>query len=324
MGRRKGNPVHGWLNVDKPADMTSTEVVGALRRLLNAKKAGHAGTLDPLATGILPIAFGEATKTVPYVQESPKVYSFTVAWGEARDTDDREGQVTESSDHIPDSDAIDAVLPGFVGEIEQTPPRYSAVKVDGERAYDLARAGEDLHLASRPATVYSLEQESAVGSGDAAQTAFIVRCGRGFYVRALARDLGLRLGTFGHVAQLRRTAVGPFTEATAVPFGDLMAAGHDAVLTTHLLPVETALDDIPALALTDEEACRLRNGQPVALLRRQDRARLEAFRTERAAVADALADSGLADTALVTASGRPVALVRVDGVALKPVRVLNL
>ena len=320
MGRRRsGHAINGWLNIDKAEDVTSTEVVNAIKRLLKPRKVGHAGTLDPIATGVLPIALGEATKTVPYVQDAGKTYRFTVRWGERRNTDDREGEVTARSGSRPDPAAIEAVLASFTGDIQQVPPQFSAVKVQGERAYDLARAGESLTLASRPATVYSL---ALVDVADGDHASFTVRSGKGFYVRALARDLGEKLGCYGHVTELERVAVGGFHLANAVSSDDLMAMGHDIVLSRYLLPVETALDDIPALALTDQEACQLRNGQPVALLRRQDRDRLERFRADRdRALADT--DDDAADRALATCQGRPIAIVAVEGASMKPVRILH-
>jgi len=315
MGRqrkRKGEAVHGWLNIDKAADMTSTEVVGRIRRLLSPQKVGHAGTLDPLATGDLPLALGEATKTVPYVQDAEKLYRFTVRWGEQRDTDDSEGTVLAEIAARPDRAAIEAALPRFIGRIEQTPPQFSAIKVKGERAYDLARAGETVALASRPVDVYEL---ALVELADTAHATFEISSCRGFYVRSLARDLGEMLGCLGHISALGRVAVGGFHAEEAVTLDELMALGHDGAISRYLLPVETALDDIPALAMTDQEACHLRNGQPVALLRRQDRERLDRLR----------ADGGETDgeAALATCHGRPVAIVAVDGASVRPVRILH-
>ncbi len=310
--RRKGRPINGWLNIDKARGLTSTEVVSRIKRLLNPQKVGHAGTLDPLATGVLPLALGEATKTVPYVQDAEKLYRFTVRWGEARDTDDSEGTIIATSDDRPGRDEIEAVLPGFVGCIDQVPPQFSAIKVQGERAYDLARAGETVTLASRPVDVYKLD---LVEISDTDHATFEISSGRGFYVRSLARDLGRHFGCHGHISALRRVAVGGFHAQDAVTLDELMALGHDGAISNHLLPVETALDDIPALALTDQEACHLRNGQPVTLLRRQDRERLDRLRQD--------GEDGGGDAALATCQGRPVAIVAVDGASVRPVRILH-
>ncbi len=301
--KRRGNPVDGWLVIDKPAGMTSTQVVGAVRRLLNAAKAGHAGTLDPLATGVLPIALGRATKTIPHLALRPKVYRFTLRWGESRTTDDAEGAVTATSDLRPDKAAILVALPRFTGAITQVPPDYSAVKVRGERAYDLAREGEVLELTARTVTVYRFE---LLSMPDRDHAEFLVECGSGTYMRGLARDLARVLGTVGHVAALRRLQVGPFAETGAISLDKLRDLGH---IPPPITPVETVLDDIPALAVTGAEANRLRSGQSIALLRRADLERLE----------------GLEDGAelCVMADGRAVALAKRDGATVRPVRLLN-
>lgn len=305
--RRKGLPVNGWFNLDKPAGMTSAACVNAVRRATGAAKLGHAGTLDPSATGILPIALGEATKTMPYVTDSAKRYTFTVNWGERRDTDDADGAVVKTSEARPDRDAILAALPAFIGRIEQVPPAYSAIKVDGERAYSKARAGEDVTLEARRIEIHAFELIDVIDEGRAR---FAVQSGKGAYMRALARDLAVALGTCGHLSELRRTAVGPFAEDAAISLEMLQELGHSAAASTHLLPIETALDGIPALALSDREAERLRNGQAVPVLRPQDR--------ERIATAG---DDGIV---LALEAETPVALVRVDGIQVRPVRVLNL
>jgi len=267
MGRRKkGLDISGWLILDKPTDMTSTQAVGAVRRLFDAKKAGHAGTLDPLATGILPIALGEATKTVPFAQDGDKLYRFTIKWGERTDTLDREGEVIATSDVRPDRDAIENALPDFVGDIEQIPPKYSAIRIDGARAYDLARAGEEVEMVARPVTVHSL---TLMDAPEADLAVFEMRCGKGTYVRSMARDLAHKLRSEGHVAALRRIEVGPFDEADAVTLDELTEMAHKGRALEGLLPVETALDDIPALAVTDEEASFLKQGRPIVLLPRQ-------------------------------------------------------
>lgn len=278
----RGRVLNGWLNIDKPLGLTSTQVVGRVRRLTQAAKIGHGGTLDPLASGVLPIALGEATKTIPFIMDGEKVYAFTVRWGEARSTDDREGVVTATSDRRPSAAEIAAVLPRFIGEIEQTPPVYSAIKIDGERAYDLARAGADVAMKSRRVTIRALEpiENNSEFSGPD-YGSFRVTCGKGTYVRSLARDLALALGTVGHVAALRRLRVGPFRTADfdgangpgcgsdpgerAISLDKLADLVHIAPPENSLLPVETALDGIPALAVTGSEAERLRTGQTLRL-----------------------------------------------------------
>jgi tRNA pseudouridine55 synthase len=305
--RRKGQPVNGWVVLDKPLGMTSTQAVAAVRRLFDAAKAGHGGTLDPLATGILPIALGEATKTVSYVMSGRKIYRFTVRWGEARSTDDAEGPVTARSDRRPSLAEIEAVLPRFQGQINQTPPAFSAIKVEGERAYDLARAGEAVDLAPR---LVWIERLTLLRQLDADHAEFEAVTGKGVYMRSLARDLALALGTVGHVSALRRIAVGPFTESQAISLESLKALGHIPPASGQLLPVEAALDDIPALPLTDAEALRLRSGQSVGLLRASDRERLGAIRS--------------GDLVCAMAGGKPVALARWEAGDLRPVRVLNL
>jgi len=261
--RKKGQDIHGWIVLDKPLEVTSTDAVTRVRRLFDAKKAGHAGTLDPLATGILPIALGEATKTVAWLMEAEKSYRFTIKWGESTDTQDREGKVVATSDVRPTRERCEEALKGFLGSIEQVPPIYSAVKVAGERAYDLAREGETPILAAR--TVVLLEARVSEAS-DPDRTTFECRCGKGFYVRALVRDLALAVGAEGHVWDLRRTGVGPFQESEAVGLSELEDLVHTDAAFEHLLPVETALDDIPALAVTAEEAFRLRQGRSIVLL----------------------------------------------------------
>ncbi|MET0294141.1 MAG: tRNA pseudouridine(55) synthase TruB [Phenylobacterium sp.] len=266
MGRRKtGEAVSGWICLDKPYDLTSTHAVGRVRRIFNAQKAGHAGTLDPLATGVLPIALGEATKTVAFMVDADKSYRFTLAWGTATATFDREGEVTRRSDVRPTAAQVEAALPRFVGEIQQVPPAYSAIKVDGERAYDLARAGQAVELAARPVHIHALR---IVEPADDHLT-LEMDCGKGTYVRAFARDLAEALGACAHVSALRRTRVGPFGEAQAITLDNLEDLGHKARPSGALLPVETALDDIPALAVTAEDAFRLKQGRSIVLVPRQ-------------------------------------------------------
>ena len=257
--RKKGRPVHGWLILDKPQGITSTAAVSRARWLLNAQKAGHAGTLDPLATGLLAIAFGEATKTVPFVTDAVKAYRFTVRWGIATNTDDTEGEPVQTSDLRPDHAAIEAALPAFRGDIEQVPPAFSAVKIDGERAYAKAREGEAVELASRPLFVESLE---LVEQPDPDHAVFEMICGKGGYVRAIARDLGQALGCFGHVTQLRRVWSGPFSLDEAAPADFLDKDRDDADLEAHLIPLEAGLADLPEQKVGIEGATRIKNGNP--------------------------------------------------------------
>ncbi|HEY8573444.1 tRNA pseudouridine(55) synthase TruB [Phenylobacterium sp.] len=264
--RRKGDAVSGWINLDKGYDLTSTHAVSRIRRLFNAQKAGHAGTLDPLATGILPIALGEATKTVPFLMDADKGYRFTIAWGRTTATYDREGATIASSDARPRPAEVEVVLPRFVGQIEQVPPAYSAIKVDGERAYDLARAGETVELKARQVVIHAARVAEAP---DPDHVTLEIECGKGTYVRALVRDIADALGACGHVSELRRTRVGRFGQESAVTLELLEDLGHKARLLEALLPVETALDDIPALAVTDEDAFRLKQGRSIVLVPRQ-------------------------------------------------------
>ena len=267
MGRRKkGEIVNGWICLDKPFGMGSTEAVSKVRRLFDAQKAGHAGTLDPLASGILPIALGEATKTVPFMMEAQKVYRFTINWGISTDSLDREGEITGRSDVRPDVGAVRAALPAFTGEIDQIPPQFSAIKVEGQRAYDLAREGTDFELASRRVMIH----EAAVSDApDADHVELTIRTGKGVYVRSLARDLAAVLGAEGHVSALRRERVGPFSTENAVSLDFLTDLVHRDAASEGLLPVATALDDIPELAVTDQDAFSLRQGRPIVLLPRQ-------------------------------------------------------
>jgi tRNA pseudouridine55 synthase len=267
MGRRKkGEIVNGWVCLDKPFGMGSTEAVSKVRRLFDAQKAGHAGTLDPLASGILPVALGEATKTVPFMMEAQKVYRFTLNWGISTDSLDREGEITGRSDVRPDVEAVRAALPSFTGEIDQVPPQFSAIKVDGQRAYDLAREGTDFELASRRVMIHEATVSDAP---DADHVELTIRTGKGVYVRSLARDLAAVLGAEGHVSALRRERVGPFSTENAVSLDFLTDLVHRDAASEGLLPVATALDDIPELAVTDQDAFSLRQGRPIVLLPRQ-------------------------------------------------------
>ena len=313
--RKKGEAVSGWLNLDKPYDFGSTQAVGRVRWLYNAQKAGHAGTLDPLATGILPIALGEATKTVAFMVDADKAYRFTIAWGRSTTTLDREGAVTGASDVRPTRAEIEAALPAFIGEIEQSPPAFSAIKVDGERAYDLARAGEAVELEPRKVTVY--EAELVETEGDDLAT-FRFRSGKGFYIRALVRDLAAKLGVEGHVWRLRRTAVGPFTEAESVTLDELQLLGQKGAASERLKPVETALDDIPALAINGEDAFKLRQGRPIVLLPHVVETLKPQFRDRFIGGVDA------SRAAIALYEGKAVALGDVRAGRFEPSRVFNI
>ena len=302
--KREKRDVHGWIVLDKPVGMSSTHAVSVVKRLFQAKRAGHAGTLDPLASGVLPIALGEATKTVSFVMEGRKVYRFTVRWGEERDTDDAEGRITAVSAERPSADAISAALPRFVGQITQVPPRFSAIKIDGERAYDLARDGESVEIAARPVEIHRLE---LIETADQDHAKFMAECGKGTYVRALARDLGRMLGCQGHVAALRRTAVGPFGESVGVRLDALQRLRPDETAAAEraaLLPVETGLAALPALRVSAADAGRLARGQAV-LLRGRD-----------APV--------MAGWVAVSSQGALIALAEVEKGELRPRRIFNL
>ncbi|TAX58055.1 tRNA pseudouridine(55) synthase TruB [Rhizobium leguminosarum] len=282
----KGRPISGWLILDKPVDFGSTEAVSKIKWLYKAEKAGHAGTLDPLASGMLPIALGDATKTVPYVMDGRKIYEFTVSWGEERATDDLEGEVTESSDKRPSEQQIRDILPGYIGTISQVPPQFSAIKIAGERAYDLAREGETVEIPSRAVDIFRL---TLLACPDADSAHFEVECGKGTYVRALARDFGRELGCYGHVSGLRRTFVAPFAEEAMVPLADLVAleAIEDiderlAALDTLLINTCEALSSLPHLVINDDQAHRLKMGNPI-LVRGRDApvAESEAYATAR-------------------------------------------
>jgi tRNA pseudouridine55 synthase len=267
MGRRKkGDVVNGWVCLDKPFEMGSTDAVSKVRRLFNAQKAGHAGTLDPLASGILPIALGEATKTVPHLMDAQKVYRFTINWGVSTASVDREGEIIGRTDVRPSVEAVKAALPAFVGEIDQTPPQFSAIKVDGQRAYDLARDGVEFELASRRVTIH---EAAVTDAPDADHVELTIRTGKGVYVRSMARDLALMLGAEGHVCALRRERVGPFSTDNALTLDFLTDLVHRDAALEGLLPISTALDDIPELAVTDQDAFSLRQGRPIVLLPRQ-------------------------------------------------------
>ena len=304
-GKKKGRPVSGWVVLDKPVGMGSTEAVSKVKWLFQADKAGHAGTLDPLASGMLPIALGEATKTVPYVQDGAKIYRFTVAWGEERSTDDLEGPVTKTSDKRPTDAEIEALLPKYTGVIMQTPPQFSAIKIAGERAYDLAREGETVDIPPREVEIGSL---SIVESADG-RTTFEIECGKGTYVRSLARDMGRDLDCYGHVADLRRTEVDPFTVEDFITVAELEAArgaGDDPdfdALDALLVDTGAALESLPQVTVTDDAAARIRLGNPV-IVRGRD-APVEA------------------PEACATARGRLVAIGAIEAGMFKPKRVFT-
>ncbi len=318
MGRRRtGKPIHGWMVVDKPQGITSTRVVSLVRQRTGAAKVGHGGTLDPLATGVLPIALGEATKTVSHVMDGRKVYRLTLRWGESRDTDDAEGQVTETRAHRPGLDAVRAALPAFLGEVEQVPPRFSAIKVGGKRAYDLARADQPVDLRARTVRIDSIDIQTteAEAQVDPDRLTLLVRSGKGTYMRSLARDLAKALDTCAHMTGLRRLACGPFGESQAISLEKIDALGHSLDPSEVLLSVETALDDIPALALTDAEACRLSLGQPLAALPVLSRTSVNGAPAK---------EVGAGMVLRAMAGSRLVAMVRIVGGEVRPVRVMNL
>lgn len=301
MGRRKnGRDISGWLIVDKPAGLTSTAVVNKVRWALDARKAGHAGTLDPDATGVLAIALGEATKTVPYVTDALKAYAFTVRLGQATNTDDAEGEIIAESDARPDEDQIKAALGAFVGDIEQVPPQFSAVKIDGERAYKRARDGETMEIAARPLYVESL---LLTDKPDADHVTLELVCGKGGYVRSIARDLGEALGCFGHVRELRRIWSGPFDATDGLTLDEIEELARAPALDAHLRPVEEAFVALPEVRATDAGATRLRNGNPGMVL---------------------ATDVAYGDEAWASHNGRAVAIGRYKSGELHPSRVLNI
>jgi tRNA pseudouridine55 synthase len=306
--RKRGNPIHGWVCLDKPLEMGSTQAVSRVRRLFDAAKAGHAGTLDPLASGILPIALGEATKTVPFMMDARKVYRFSIRWGASTTTQDREGEVIARSDVRPTPEQVQAVLPAFTGEIDQVPPAFSAIKVDGERAYDLARDGQTVALKSRRVVIH---EAAVTDAPDPDHVEITVLTGKGVYIRSLARDLATALGAEGHVSALRRERVGPFSLENAVGLEFLEDLVHRGAASEGLLPITTALDDIPDLAVTDEDAFRLRQGRSIVLLPRQ----METLQARLPAGSD-----------LVSAvqGSEPVALCSLKAGRLQPDRVFNL
>ena len=312
MASRKGNPVHGWVILDKPIGLTSSRAVGIVRRIFTAAKAGHGGTLDPLASGLLPIALGEATKTVSFAMDGAKSYEVTISFGRQTTTDDREGEEVATSETRPDAAAIEAILPRFTGTVMQRPPIFSAIKIDGARAYDIARKAvadglETLpELAPRPVEIERLELRDTTPDS----ATLLVACGKGTYIRSLARDMALALGTVGHVGHLRRLSVGPFSEADAISLAFLEELEHKDAAFEHLKPVTSALDDIPALPVSAGEAAKLRHGQTLPALGPSAETR----------VAD-VADRG---TGVALLGDQPVALVTVKAGKIQPLRVFNL
>ncbi|TWT00228.1 tRNA pseudouridine(55) synthase TruB [Reyranella sp. CPCC 100927] len=335
MAKRRGNKIDGWLALDKPLGLSSAQAVARVRRLFGAAKVGHGGTLDPLASGVLPIALGEATKTVAWVMDGAKEYRFTIRWGIATATDDAEGDVVATSDVRPSDAALVAVLDRFRGRIEQRPPAFSALKVAGQRAYALARGGAEVELAPRQVEIHDIQ--FLEGTDDS--PILWVRCGKGTYIRSLARDIAQALGTVGHVATLRRTACGPFHETEAVSLDTLIAAagdaagnvlsppvdlGHTSALFGYLRPVVTALDDIPALALTDREAQRLSQGMAVKLPEEGGRPAAPIGTMSPAEGSAGPATDASKGVVRAMAGNRLVAIARIDAGLVRPVRVLNL
>ena len=310
MAKRRGQPVHGWVNLDKPRGISSAKAVAIVRRVFDAAKAGHGGTLDPLASGVLPIALGEATKTVSYTMGKSKSYEFSLAWGSETSTDDTEGEVTRQSDRRPSDDDIDRALTQFQGVIDQVPPDYSAIKIEGARAYDLARrVGACQPLPALKPRQVRIDEFRRLDS-DEMGVRFFVGCGKGAYIRALARDLGRALGSAAHVISLRRLSVGQFHANHAISLDFLEKLTHSAAAFEHLHPVVSALDDIPALPISRAEATKLRHGQTLPAL--------SASAQQRFAMLMA------GDTAIAIEGQTPVALVMVKAGAVCPVRVLNL
>ncbi|KAF0186938.1 MAG: tRNA pseudouridine55 synthase [Hyphomonadaceae bacterium] len=315
MGRRnKGLEIDGWLVLDKDLELTSTAAVNRVRRAFGAKKAGHAGTLDPLATGILPIALGEATRTVAWLMEATKSYIFTIEWGTSTDSQDKEGIVIASSDIRPNEQAIKNALIGFIGEIEQVPPKFSAIKVNGERAYDLARGGDEFELNARKVVLHSARLVGVTANSATIEAT----CGKGFYVRALARDLAQKLGAEGHISALRRTQVGPFKEAAAITLEKLEKLCIEGTALLHLLPTETALDDIPELAISAEDMFNLRQGRQIMVFPTI----MEALKSKRKP--RTIAGQDMSAAVLATFEGLAVAIGDVRAGKFQPVRVFNL
>jgi tRNA pseudouridine55 synthase len=301
------NAINGWIILDKPSGITSAHAVGKVKRLLRPAKIGHAGTLDPLASGILPLALGEATKTVSFMMDASKAYSFEVTWGQERDSDDIMGEITHTSDKRPSQNDINTILHEFIGDIQQQPPSYSAIKVDGKRAYDLARQGQAVSLKSRIITVHSLEMTHYSPE----KSSFICHCGKGTYIRSLARDMGRKTGALGHISVLRRLKVGNFTENHAISLEVLEEMGHKDdpgfLNPDFLLPVESALDDIPAMEVDSTQATLLKRGQAITL-----------------PSTVSITDENISKQWLVRSDGKAIAMCTIAQGKVKPVRVFNL
>jgi len=306
--RRSGKFIHGWTIVDKTIGVTSTQAVSMVRRAFDARKAGHAGTLDPLASGILPVALGEATKLIPFLQKREKTYSFTVNWGEERNTDDAAGEIIKTSSIRPSVPQIEKILPEFVGQIDQKPPIFSAIKVNGQRAYSLARAGAAIVMKPRQVQIFSLRLLQVV---DEDKAEFSICCGKGTYVRSLGRDIARRLGTFGYISALRRTVNGPFSEKNAIPLDNYSSVVHINNPSSFLLPIEAVLDDIPAVLLNPEQANHIRHGRAVSLADFEETDHPEALVQTGNKIVSAISD------------GQLIALARIEDGRLYPKRVLN-
>jgi tRNA pseudouridine55 synthase len=314
--KRKGRPIHGWIVLDKPLEMSSMQAVSKVRRYIDAAKAGHGGTLDPLATGVLPIAFGDATKTISYVMDASKEYRFEIVFGEARNTDDAEGEVVETSDNRPTKDEIINILPEFTGDIEQIPPKYSAIKVDGKRSYALARAGkeDEFELSSRTVTIQRIKLEECEFDSDGKRinkASFIVQCSKGTYVRSLARDVSKKLGTCGYVSMLRRTKCGTFSEKNTILLENIKDLGHSATASEYFYPIEAVLDDILALLISEENARNLLHGRAVLLEEIPVKQSQEQENPETGQIVRAMHENRL------------IALCRIDDDIIVPIKVMS-
>ncbi len=314
MAKRKGNNINGWVNFNKPHGMTSTQGVGKIRYLFKARKAGHAGTLDPLATGVLPIALGEATKTMPYLVEAAKTYEVEIKWGESTDTLDAEGVITARSDKRPSARELADILPGFMGEIEQIPPKFSAIKIDGKRAYDLARAGENIEMKARIVQIDGIE----ILEAHTDTVILRIDCGKGTYIRSLVRDIAKKLGAEAHISALVRTRVGAFHIDDAFLLDELSNMSYQARAETALLPLATALDDIPVLGLSEDEAFDIQQGRAIKLLPPVFASLKAAFRPRKIAGIDA------SRMVLAKYGERDIALCEARAGRLSPKRVFNL
>lgn len=314
--KRKGEQIHGWIVLDKPFEMSSMQAVSKVRRYIDATKAGHGGTLDPLATGVLPIAFGDATKTISYVMDSRKEYRFEVVFGEARNTDDAEGEIIETSDNRPTKDEIVNIFPEFTGDIEQIPPKYSAIKVDGKRSYALARAGkeEEFELAARIVTIQAIKLDDFELDSDGKRinkASFTVQCSKGTYVRSLARDISKKLGTCGYVSMLRRTKCGVFSEKDTILLEKVEYLGHSATASEYFYPIEAVLDDISALLISEENAYDLLHGREVLLEEILAKQNQEQKSPETGKIVRAMHEDRL------------IALCRIDDNTIIPIKVMS-